>query len=82
MKLTLDPERIGLNKQQPLQYNRWPGRDYIGAKTLVSNPAATEWLLEDRGDDADWFRAALVNMGIKPCIPWRKSRRKAIKYDK
>jgi transposase len=32
--------------------------------------------------DADWFREALVNMGIKPCIPGRKSRSKAIKYDK
>jgi len=38
--------------------------------------------LGDRGYDADWFREALVNIGIKPCIPGRKSRSKAIKYDK
>ena len=56
--------------------------DYAGAKALISNLPAAEWLLGDRGYDADWFRAALVNMGIKPCIPGRKSRRKVIKYDK
>ena len=31
---------------------------------------------------ADWFREALVGMGITPCIPGRKSRDKAIKDDK
>ena len=41
-----------------------------------------EWLLAGRGYDADWFRDALINMGIKPCIPGRKSRKKTIKYDK
>ena len=56
--------------------------DYIGARALVSNLPAAEWLLGDRGYDADWFREALVNIGIKPCIPGRKSRSKAIKYDK
>ena len=56
--------------------------DYTGARALVSNLPAAEWLLGDRGYDADWFREALVNMGIKPCIPGRKSRSKAIKYDK
>ena len=56
--------------------------DYTGARALVSNLPAAEWLLGDRGYDADWFREALVNMGIMPCIPERKSRSKAIKYDK
>ena len=56
--------------------------DYTGARALVSNLPAAEWLLGDRGYDADWFREALVNMGIKPCIPERKSRSKATKYDK
>ena len=39
-------------------------------------------VIGSRGYDADWFREALVNMGIKPFIPGRKSRIKAIKYDK
>lgn len=56
--------------------------DYTGVRALVSNLPAAEWLLGDRGYDADWFREALVNIGIKPCIPGRKSRSKAIKYDK
>jgi len=56
--------------------------DYIGARALVSNLPAAEWLLGDRGYDADWFRESLVTMGIKLCIPRRKSRSKAIKYDK
>jgi transposase len=38
--------------------------------------------LADRGYDADWFREASKGKGIKVCIPGRKSRTKAIKYDK
>ena len=41
-----------------------------------------DWLLADRGYDADWFREALIDKGTKPCIPGRKSRKKAVKYDK
>ncbi|GBR71622.1 hypothetical protein GKA01_19010 [Gluconobacter kanchanaburiensis NBRC 103587] len=33
-------------------------------------------------DDADWFREALEEKGIKPCIPGRKSPGKPVKYDK
>jgi transposase len=33
-------------------------------------------------NDADWFRETLVDRGTKPCIPGRKSRKKAVKYDK
>lgn len=54
--------------------------DYTGARALVSSLPAADWLLGDRGYDADWFREALVGMGITPCIPGRKSRDKAIKY--
>jgi transposase len=41
-----------------------------------------EWLLADRGYDADWFRETLVDKGTKPCIPGRKSRKKTVKYDR
>ena len=41
-----------------------------------------ERLLADRGYDADWFRETLVDKGTKPYIPGRKSRKKAVKYDK
>ena len=69
---------------RPIRFFMTAGQvsDYIGARAPVSNLPAAEWLLGDRGYDADWFREALVTMGIKPCISGRKSRRKAIKYDK
>lgn len=41
-----------------------------------------DWLLADRGYDADWFRKRLKDKEIKPCIPGRKNREKPVKYDK
>ena len=43
--------------------------DYTGARALVASLPAADWLLGDRGYDADWFREALVGKRIKPCIP-------------
>ena len=56
--------------------------DYTGARALLSSLPAADWLLGDRGYDADWFREALVDKKIKPCIPGRKSRDTQVKYDK
>ncbi|QUS36880.1 IS5 family transposase [Falsirhodobacter algicola] len=56
--------------------------DYIGAAALLSNLPEAEWLLADRGYDADWYREALQDKGITPCIPSRKSRGKPVKYGK
>ena len=56
--------------------------DYTGARALVGSLPAAEWLLGDRGYDADWFREDLVDRGITPCIPGRKSRDKPVRYDK
>ena len=56
--------------------------DYTGAAALLDSLPKAEWLLADRGYDADWFRDALKDKGIKPCIPGRKSRGKPIKHDK
>ena len=56
--------------------------DYTGAAALMNGLPEAEWLLADRGYDADWFRETLVDKGTKPCIPGRKSRKKTIKYDK
>lgn len=41
-----------------------------------------EWLLADRGYDADSFRDTPIDKGSKPCIPRRKSRKTTVKYDK
>ena len=57
-------------------------RDYTGAAALLGSLPKADWLLSDRGYDADWFRDALKDEGIKPCIPGRKSRGKPIKHDK
>jgi transposase len=48
--------------------------DYTGAAALLDSLPKAEWLLADRGYDADRFRDALKDKGIKPCIPGRKSR--------
>ena len=69
---------------RPIQFFITAGQvsDYTGAAALLSCLPDAEWLLADRGYDADWFREALIDRGITPCIPCRKSRSKTIKYDK
>lgn len=69
---------------RPLRFFMTAGQvsDYTGAAALLGSPPAAEWLIADRGYDAGWFREALKDKGIKPCIPGRKSRGKAVRYDK
>jgi len=55
--------------------------DYIGARALLSSIPQTGALLTDRGYNADWFRNALIEMGISPCIPSRKGRKAPIPHD-
>ena len=56
--------------------------DYTGARALVNSLPSADWLLGDRGYDADWFREALADKAIKPCIPGRTSGDKPARYDK
>ena len=56
--------------------------EYIGAAALLDSLPKAGWLLADRGYDADWFRDALKDRGITVCIPGRKPRKRAVKYDK
>ncbi len=55
--------------------------DYIGARALLSSLPQARVLLADRGYDANWFRNALKERNIQPCIPSRRKRRKAIPHD-
>jgi len=55
--------------------------DYIGARALLDGLPPAEHMLADRGYDADWYREALEDKGIKPCIPSRKSRKTPIPHD-
>ena len=55
--------------------------DYIGARALLGEFPSAKYMLADRGYDADWFRNALNEKGISPCIPPRKNRKDPIPYD-
>ena len=56
--------------------------DYTGAAALMNDLPEADWLLADRGNDADWFREGRIDKGTRPCIPGRKSRKTTTKYDK
>jgi len=72
------------SKGRPINFFVSAGQvsDYIGAWALLSRLPNVKWLLEDRGYDADWFREALKNKGIRVCIPGRKQRKTPVKHDK
>ena len=55
--------------------------DYVGARALVEELPKSRALIADRGYDADWFRNALKSMGIAPCIPARRGRKRPIPHD-
>ena len=69
---------------RPLSFFMTTGQvsDDTGAAALLDDLLKAQWLLADRGYDADWYRDALQAKGITPCIPGRKSRLMPIKYGK
>ena len=69
---------------RPLRFFMTAGQvsDYTGAAALLGSLPQAEWLLADRGYDADWFRQALKDKGIKVWIPGQKSRKKVVKWNK
>ncbi|MEG8055019.1 IS5 family transposase [Sphingomonas aerolata] len=69
---------------RPLSFFMTAGQvsDYTGAAGLLDDLPKAQWLLGDRGYDADWFRDALEAKGIQPCIPGRRSRNEPVRYDK
>ena len=68
---------------RPLSFFMTAGQvsDYTGAAALLDDLPKAQWLLGDRGYDADWFRDALQAKGIQPCIPGRRSRLEPLRYD-
>lgn len=56
--------------------------DYKGAAAFIDKLPEAKEMLADRGYDADWFRKALIERGIAPCIPPRKNRKVQYDYDK
>ena len=69
---------------RPLSFFMKAGQvsDYTDAAALLDDLPKAQWMLADRGYDADWYRDALQAKGITPCIPGRKSRLQTVKYDK
>ena len=57
-------------------------RDYKGADLMICAFPKAKTLLGDKGYDADWFRQALKERRISPCIPPKANRKVQIDYDK
>jgi transposase len=73
----------GRGSADPLLHDRRPGQRLYGCGSPAGQFAKGGVAVGGKGSyDADWFRDALKDKGIKPCIPGRKSRGKPIKHDK
>lgn len=55
--------------------------DYRGAANILPALPPADILIADKGYDSDWFRQALMELGIGPCIPGRNGRKKPVEYD-
>ena len=55
--------------------------DYRGAATVLPDLPDADTLIADKGYDSDWFREALTDLKIEPCIPGRANRKAPIVYD-
>ena len=71
------------SKGRPIQMYLSAGQtsDFTGAAGLLSTLPAAKVLLADRGYDANWFRNALIDRDISPCIPSKKNRKVQIEHD-
>lgn len=56
--------------------------DHKGAALLLQGLPKAQELLANKGYDSDWFRTALAQRGITPCIPPRSNRKVQYSYDK
>src|SRR5690625_275660 len=55
--------------------------DCRGAATVLPALPDATVLIADKGYDSDWFREALNDLEITPCIPGRADRKASIPYD-
>ena len=56
--------------------------EYKGAALMLNALPRAKELLGDKGYDADWFRQALAERGITPCIPSKSNRKARIEHDR
>lgn len=47
------------------------GFGLVSQRSMASRASIADRLLGDRGENADWFREALVDRKMTPCIPGR-----------
>lgn len=55
--------------------------DYRGAATVLPALPEADALIADKGYDSDQLRHALAGLGISPCIPGRRGRKRRVDYD-
>jgi transposase len=55
--------------------------DDKGAALMIDAFPKAKALFGDKGYDADWFRAALAERGIAPCIPTMINRKVPVPHD-
>lgn len=54
--------------------------DYRGAATVLTDLPNADALIADKGYDSDWFREALTDLKITPCIPGRANLKVPVLY--
>ena len=71
-------------KGRPLKFFMTAGQvsDCMGAAAPLRDLPEADWLLADRGHDADWYREALKDKGMRVCILGRRNRKKKIRHDR
>jgi transposase len=80
--LTVKPRRIEPRRRAYASSRPTTSATTSAHRRCAGSLPAVDWLIADRGYDADCFRDALQDKGIRPCIPGRRSREKAAPYDK
>ena len=56
--------------------------NHKGARLILGALPSGATPIADRGSESNWFREALVEKSITPCIPPTRSRKVPIAYDK
>ena len=56
--------------------------DHKGARLMLGALPTASSLIADKGYDSNWFRQALIERAIEPCIPSNRTRKQPLPYDK
>lgn len=56
--------------------------DHTGARLLLDALPCASSLVADKGYNSNWFRQALADRAIEPCIPSNRTRKQPLPYDK